>query len=57
MMNDPIEKARWAWLGALSRFESIVRRDDASHEEYLKAKAELERAKAAYDSLEAAARK
>ena len=53
-MNDPVEKARWAWLGALSRFESLVRKDEASDQDYLRAKAELERTKRAYENLVAA---
>jgi hypothetical protein len=50
--NDPIEKARLAWLGARYRFEQLVR-GEPSDEEYRKAKAELERAKQFYEQLSA----
>ncbi len=52
MSNDPVEKARLAWIGARFRFEKLVK-GEPSDEEYRKAKAELERAKQAYEQLSA----
>ena len=52
MSNDPIEKARLAWLGARYRFEKLVQ-GEPGEEEYRKAKAELERAKQFYEQLSA----
>jgi hypothetical protein len=48
--NDPVEKARLAWLGARYRFEKLVK-GEPSEEEYRKAKADLERAKQLYEQL------
>ena len=50
MSNDPVEKARLAWIGARYRFEKLVK-GEPSDEEYRLAKAELERAKEVYDRL------
>ena len=50
MNEDPVEKARLAWLGALFRFEKLVK-GEPTDEEYQKAKAELKRAKQHYDQF------
>ena len=50
MRSDPVEKARLAWLGALYRFEELVKREP-SEEEYRKAKADLEQAKQRYEQM------
>ena len=52
MSNDPVERARLAWLGARYRFEKLVR-GEPGEAEYRKAKAELERAKLVYEQLSA----
>jgi hypothetical protein len=48
--NDPVEKARLAWIGARYRFQKVVDQE-GGEEEYRQAKAELERAKLLYDQL------
>ena len=47
MRNDPVEKARHAWLGARCRFEKVIDRE-GGEEEYHQARDDLERAKQAY---------
>jgi hypothetical protein len=48
--NDPVERARLAWIGARFRFQRVVDWE-GGEEEYRQAKAELERAKRLYDQL------
>jgi hypothetical protein len=48
--NDPVERARLAWIGARFRFQRVVDRK-GGEEEYRQAKADLERAKLLYDQL------
>ena len=50
--DDPVEKARLAWLGARYRFEKLVK-GEPTDEEYRQAKAALEQAKRRYDELAA----
>lgn len=52
MSNDPVERARLAWLGARYRFEKLVQ-GEPTEEDYRKAKAALEQAKRRYDQLAA----
>ena len=53
MSNDPVERARLAWLGARYRFQELVK-GEPSAEEYKKATEEMERAKRFYEALAAA---
>jgi hypothetical protein len=48
--NDPVEKARLAWIGARYRFQKVVDRE-GGEQEYRRAKAEMERARRLYDQL------
>ena len=50
MSNDPVERARLAWIGTRFRFRKVVDRE-GGEEEYRRAKAEVERAKRLYDQL------
>ena len=52
MADDPVEKARLAWLGARYRFEKLVQ-GEPTDEEYRRAKAELEQTKRRYEELAA----